>query len=157
MQGMVQKRAKNTGFTVEKIRTRLLLIMLLLMVGSLSVLTALSYYFANRALTGSVNQTAAAIGQDYSNRAYAFVHELVIFVEALAANPHIINPDNRQEIVDVLADGLQRNNKFTGINYGDLAGNMIRAQGDGAYLGDRDYYHKAIQLKQTIVSEPLIS
>lgn len=157
MQGQVQKRFKNTGFDVEKIRTRLLLIMLLLMVGSLSVLTALNYYFANRALTGSVNQTAAAIGQDYSNRAYAFVNELVIFVEAVAVNPHIINPDNRQEIVDVLADGLQRNNKFTGINYGDLDGNMIRAQGDGAYLGDRAYYQKAIQMKQTIVSEPLIS
>lgn len=34
---------------------------------------------------------------------------------------------------------------------------MIRAQGDTAYLGDRDYYLKAIKTKELTISEPLVS
>ena len=144
-------------FSIKSIRMRLLLIMLALMCGSLSLLTGLSYYFSDKALSKSVNETAAAISLDYSQRASAFVKELVVFVQDIAVNPHIVNPQNRQEIVDVLALSLQRNNKFTGINYGDLAGNVIRAQGDTAYLGDRDYYLKAIKTKELTISEPLVS
>lgn len=144
-------------FSIKSIRMRLLLIMLALMCGSLSLLTGLSYYFSDKALSKSVNETAAAISLDYSQRAGAFVKELVVFVQDIAVNPHIVNPQNRQEIVAVLALSLQRNNKFTGINYGDLAGNVIRAQGDTAYLGDRDYYLKAIKTKELTISEPLVS
>lgn len=151
-----EKRLSDT-FSIKSIRLRLLLIMLGLMFVSLSVLTGLSYYFSDRALTTSVKETAGAIGLDYSKRASAFVNELVIYVEAVAVNPHIVKPKDRQEIVDELAFALGRNAKFTGINYGDAAGNMIRAQGDTAYLGDREYYRKAVQLKKMIISEPLIS
>ena len=164
--GIVERiRMKKVGhthrrdgvFSIKSIRVRLLLIMLALMCGSLSLLTGLSYYFSDKALSKSVNETAAAISLDYSQRSSAFVNELVVFVQDIAVNPHIVNPQNRQEIVDVLALSLQRNNKFTGINYGDLAGNVIRAQGDTAYLGDRDYYLKAIKTKELTISEPLVS
>lgn len=153
----MNKKIFGDTFSVKSIRTRLLLIMLVLMFVSLSLLTGLSYYFSNRELTKSVNKTAAAIGKDYSNRASAFVNELVVYVQDVAANPHIENPKNRQEIVDALAEALQRNDKFTGINYGDLNGNMIRPQGDTAYLGDREYYQKAVQTKKMTISEPIIA
>lgn len=157
MEGFINKNFSGDTFSVKSIRTRLLMIMLVLMFVSLSLLTGLSYYFSNRELTNSVNKTATAIGEDYSNRASAFVNELVVYVQDVAANPHIQNPQDRQEIVAALAEALQRNNKFTGINYGDLNGNMIRAQGDMGYLGDRDYYQKAVQTKKMIISEPIIS
>jgi diguanylate cyclase (GGDEF)-like protein/PAS domain S-box-containing protein len=157
MKGFMNKKISGDTFSVKSIRTRLLLIMLLLMFVSLSLLTGLSYYFSNRELTKSVNETAAAIGKDYSNRASAFVNELVVYVQDVTANPHIENPKNRQQIVDALADALQRNDKFTAMNYGDLEGNMIRAQGDTAYLGDRAYYQKAVQTKKMTISEPIIS
>ncbi|MBP2636518.1 MAG: diguanylate cyclase/phosphodiesterase with and sensor(s) [Firmicutes bacterium] len=158
MRGLMRrKKPQSSTFGIEKIRTRLLLIMLILMIISLSFLTVLSYYFSNKALLKGVNETAAAIGTDYSNRVSAFVNELVIFVQDLATNPHIIAGSDRQQIVNTLAEGLRSNNKFTGINYGDLNGNMIRAQGDTAYLGDREYYRKAIQTKKVTISEPLMS
>lgn len=113
MKGFMNKKISGDTFSVKSIRTRLLLIMLLLMFVSLSLLTGLSYYFSNRELTKSVNETAAAIGKDYSNRASAFVNELVVYVQDVTANPHIENPKNRQQIVDALADALQRNDKFT--------------------------------------------
>jgi len=144
-------------FSVNRIRTRLLLIMLVLMTVSLSLLTGLSYYFSNRELTKSVNETAAAVGKDYSNRASAFVNELGVYVQDVAANPHIKNPRNHQELVDALDEALRGNNKFTGINYGDLNGNMIRAQGDTADLGHRPYYQKAVQTKKMTISEPIMS
>ena len=157
MRRLMYMKPSSSIFSVESIRTRLLLIMLILMFLSLSLLTGVSYFFSNKALSKSVNETAMAIGIDYSNRVSAFINELVIFVQDIAINPHIINGSDRQQIVSVLAEGLGRNNKFTGINYGDLNGNMIRAQGDTAYLGDREYYQKAIQTKKMTISEPLIS
>lgn len=157
MRGLMRMKASGSTFSVENIRTRLLLIMLILMFVSLSLLTGLSYYFSNKALSKSVNETAAAIGMDYSQRVSAFVNELVIFVQDLATNPHIIQGSDRQQIVNALSEALRRNNKFTGINYGDLQGNMIRAQGDTAYLGDREYYQKAVQTKRMTISDPLIS
>lgn len=157
MGGLARMKISGSTFSVESIRTRLLLIMLILMIISLGLLTVLSYYFANKALSKSVNETAAAIGNDYSNRVQAFVSELVLFVEDVAVNPHIVAGSSRQEIVDALAEGLRRNQNFTGINYGDLQGNMIRAQGDTAYLGDREYYQRAVQTRKLTISEPLIS
>ena len=90
------------------------------MVVSLSLLTVLSYFFSNRTLLQSVDETASAIGLDYSNRVRAFVSKEVLFAEELAVNPYIANPTNREQIVGVLAEGLRRNPQFTGVNYGDL-------------------------------------
>lgn len=157
MKKVWHKHSHNGVFNIESIRTRLLVIMLVLMCASLSLLTGLNYYFSDKALSKSVNETAAAISMDYSQRTNAFVRELVIFVQDIAVNPHIVNPQSREEIVAVLAGCLQRNRNFTGINYGDLAGNVIRAQGDTAYLGDREYYMKAVKTKELVISEPLVS
>jgi len=157
MQILKSGKASRKIFSVGNIRIRLLLIMLVLMFVSLSLLTGLSYYFSNRALSKSVNETAAAIGLDYSNRVSSFIDEMGIYVQNIALNPHIVAPTGRQQIVETLASALQRNDKFTGINYGDLDGNVIRAQGDTAYLGDREYYQKAVRTEKMAISEPLIS
>ena len=145
------------AFNVKSIRLRLLLIMLVLMISSLSLLAGVSYFFSNRALLESVDETASAIGLDYSNRVSAFVQDKIIFTEELAVNPYIVNPPSREQIVSILEDSLRRNPQFTGVNYGDLQGNMIRAQGDTAYLGDREYYQQAIRTKKTTISDPLLS
>lgn len=147
----------NFVFNIASIRTRLLLVTLAIMLISLSVLTAASYYFAKQALSKSVDDVAAAIGTDYAHRVQASTNEIVIFVEELANNPYIQNGKNRQQIVNVLADGIKRNNKFTGLNYGDLEGNVLRAKGDVVYIGDRDYYKKAVQTKKIAISDPLIA
>ena len=142
---------------VSSIRVRLLLIILTLMVVSLGVQTGLSYYFSKQALSESVDETAAAIGTDYANRVQASTNELIIYLQDLANNPNIRNGSDRQQIVGALADGMQRNNKFTGLNYGYLDGNVLRAAGDIVYLGDREYFQKAIQTKKIAISNPLIA
>lgn len=157
MKKFIHKESSGSAFSAASIRTRLLLIMVLLMFVSLSLLTWVSYYFSNKALTKSVNENAMSIGADYSNRVHGFINELVLYVQDVAVNPHIVNPRSREQIVVELADALQRNNKFTGITYCDLNGNVIRAQGDTVHLSDREYYQKAVRIKKTVVSEPILS
>lgn len=139
------------------IRARLLLIIITLMIVSLGIQTGISYYFSKQALSKSVDETAAAIGTDYANRVQASTNELIIYLQDLTTNPNIRNGSDRQQIVGTLAEAMQRSNKFTGINYGDLSGNVVRAQGDTAYLGDREYYQKAIRTKKIAVSDLLIA
>ncbi|MDF2565236.1 MAG: methyl-accepting chemotaxis sensory transducer with Cache sensor [Massilibacillus sp.] len=147
----------NFVFNLVSIRMRLLLVILSIMLISLSVLTGVSYYFSKQALSKSVDEVAAAIGTDYANRVQASTNELVIFVEELANNPYLRNGNDRQQIVNALADGIKRNKKFTGLNYGDLEGNVLRAQGDVVYIGDREYYKKALQTKKIAISDPLVA
>jgi len=157
MHGSWLKKSLKRNFSAESIRVRLLLIMVSLMVASLGILSTVSYYFSDRALTKSINSNAAAIGNDYSHRVTAFVGELVLYVEMVAINPDLVRPQDRQQIVSTLAAALAKNPKFTGINYGDMEGNMIRAQGDTAYLGDRPYYQEAVKTGKMTVSAPLLS
>ncbi|MBU2702407.1 methyl-accepting chemotaxis protein [Sporomusaceae bacterium BoRhaA] len=150
--------SKNSfGFNIASIRMRLLLVMLSIMLISLSVLTGVSYYFSKQALSKSVDEVAAAIGTDYANRVQASTDEIIIFVQELANNPYIRNGNDRQQIVNTLADGIKRNNKFTGLNYGDLSGNVLRSQGDTVYIGDREYYKKAVQTRKIAISDPLVA
>lgn len=147
----------NFGFNIASIRMRLLLVILSIMLISLSVLTGVSYYFSKQALSKSVDEIAVAIGTDYANRVQASTNEFVIFVQELANNPYIQNGNDRQQIVNTLSDGIKRNNKFTGLNYGDLSGNVLRSQGDTVYIGDREYYKKAVQTKKIAISDPLVA
>ncbi|MDU2064220.1 MAG: methyl-accepting chemotaxis protein [Sporomusaceae bacterium] len=144
-------------FRMTSIRTRLLFLILAIMIISLSVLTGISYYFSKHYLSNSVNEIASSIGVDYAHRVQSSTNELIIFVQELANNPYIKAGTDRPQIVSALADGIKRNNKFTGLNYGDLQGNVVRAQGDTVFLGDREYYKKAIQTKKIAISDPLIA
>lgn len=154
---LMQRKISGETFRIENIRTRLLVIMLLLMTSSFAFLTGVNYYFSDKAMTQSIQNTAAAIGTDYATRMRSFVQELVLTVSDMAENPYIIEGQDRQKIVSVLAQYLQKDPRFTGINYGDLEGNVLRAQGDYAYLGDRRYYQEAVKTKKLTISEPLIS
>lgn len=136
---------------------RLLLIVLLIMLPSFSVLTGVGYYFSKQALSQSVDESVAAIGTDYAHRVQASTNEIVIFVQELANNSSILRGNDREQIVKALADGMKRSDKFTGLNYGDLNGYVLRAQGDIYYLGDREYYQKAIRTQKVAISDPLIS
>ncbi|WP_196603058.1 EAL domain-containing protein [Pectinatus frisingensis] len=157
MNGFIKTDRVERIFNLNNIRTRLLLIMLLFMITSLSILTAVSYHFSNDALTQSINKTAQAIGTDYSHRTSAFINNLVVYVQDLANCPDIVHPAGRTEIIDTLSDALNRNPYLTTISYGDLAGNVIRATGKTDFLGNRDYYQKAVQTRQLAISEPIIS
>ena len=154
---LMQRKISGETFRIENIRTRLLVIMLLLMTSSFAFLTGVNYYFSDKAMTQSIQNTAAAIGTDYATRMRSFVQELVLTVSDMAENPYIIEGQDRQKIVSVLAQYLQKDPRFTGINYGDLEGNVLRAQGDYAYLGNRRYYQEAVKTKKLTISEPLIS
>ncbi|WP_196593432.1 cache domain-containing protein [Pectinatus sottacetonis] len=157
MKGLMHKQVYDDAFRLASIRTRLLLIMLVLMFMSLGLFTAISYYFSDKALTKSVNSNAAAIGADYANRTYGFLNGLTVYIKDVAANPHIVHPENKNQIVEALDDSLQRNHHFSGMNYIDLEGNMIRADGSTAYIGNREYYKKVLQTKKVVISEPILS
>lgn len=147
----------HVSFNITSIRMRLLLVILSIMLISLSVLTGIGYYFSNQALSKSVDEIAMAMGTDYAHRVQGSTNEILIFVQELTHNPYIQKGSDRQQIVSVLADGLRRNKKFTGLNYGDLNGNVLRAQGDTVYIGDREFYKKAVQTRKVTISDPLIA
>ncbi len=96
------------GLNMSSIRMRLLVLILLIMIVSLGMLTGLSYYFSKQALSKSVDETAMALGIDYSKRVQASMNEMVISMQDLASNPYIRSGINHQQIVGAMVDARKR-------------------------------------------------
>lgn len=143
--------------SISSIRMRLLIVILTIMLSSLGLITTLSYYFARQYLFSSVNQTAMALGTDYAKRVEFSVEELVTYMQGLASNSSFLNGNDKQQLLIALNEGLQRNGRLAGLNFGFLDGNTLRAAGDIIYLGDRPYYQKALQTQKPVVSDPIMS
>lgn len=142
---------------VSSIHIRLLLMIVPLMMLSLGTLGGLSYYFANQYLTRSVDETAIAIGSDYSNQIRAIINERVIEMEDLASNQLFRGNSDDAQVVKLLHDTHQRTGDFDNINALFPDGKGFRFDGSTTNVADRDYLKKAVSTKKTYISEPMLT
>lgn len=142
---------------IKSIRTRLLLILLPFIFVILGILSGVSYYLSEQALTKTVDDTARSVGNDYANRIQANITEEMIRLEELSNVPGIRNSNNQGEIVATLAEACQRYGKFDVMNYIFLDGMSVRSTGTTVALGDRAYFKKVIETKKPAISDPLIA
>lgn len=140
---------------IKSIRTRLLLILLPFFILAFGLMSGVSYYLSNQALTQSVDETAAAIGSDYGNRITAEMQKLIIMLEDTASTQRIRTGD-RAVIVATMAEAQKRIGRLDVINFIYPDGSTIRSDGTTAQLGDREYFKQVMQTKEAYVSDPLL-
>ena len=143
-------------FRMTRIRTRLLVIILLLLFISLGVVSSLTYYYANRFLSDSLDETALALSSDYAHQVQSDISEMIIQLEDLAAIQRMQSTD-KAVLQGVLVEAHKRIGKFDAINYIFPDGSTVRSDGTNANVGDREYFQKVVQTKKPYVSEPLLS
>jgi methyl-accepting chemotaxis protein len=138
-------------------KIKLLLILLPFFLLSFGALAGISYYLSQQALSQSVDETAMAVGNDYSYRVEAYVHEAILQLESFAAIKPIYNPTDKQQLIEALTECAQRLGSLENITYISLDGSALRPDGTTVQLGDRKYFQQVITTKKSVVSEVLLS
>lgn len=142
---------------IKNIQTKLLLILLPLISVLLLILSGVSHYLSQQALTKSVNATAMAVGDDYSNRVYSDMKLLGSQLEDLASDSRIRSGADKGQVVATLAEAQKRFNSFDVIIFAATDGNGVANTGATANYSERDYFKKVMSTKQLVVSDPLVS
>jgi len=141
----------------KNIRTRLLLILLPLIFVILSLLSGISYYLSNQALTQSVNKTARAVGTDYSVRVKNNIELMVAQLDGLANTPNFRAGVDKVQLISDMVDMKKRLGTFDLISFMGPDGVGVNDGGNACSNGDREFFKKVIATKQVVVSEPLIA
>ncbi|HEY3425154.1 MAG TPA: methyl-accepting chemotaxis protein [Negativicutes bacterium] len=142
---------------IRNIRTRLLLILLPLIFVILALLSGISYYFSNKALTQSVDETAKAVGTDYSIRVSSEMKLMLAQLNMLASTPTFRAGVDKAQIVSDMAEMKKRLGTFDLNNFVLPDGSGVNDSGEKLPFGDREWFQKVIASKQAAVSEPLVS
>ncbi|MCO1601674.1 methyl-accepting chemotaxis protein [Desulfosporosinus nitroreducens] len=142
---------------VKSIQTKLLLLLLPLVIVVLSVLTGVSYYLSKQSLTKSVDQTAIAVGTDYSNRVQADMELMLSRLQDLGNLEEIRTGSDKVRMVQAMAEAKERFGTFDAVVFVAPDGSGLTSTGATSSYGDRDYFKKVIDTKQAVVSDPLVS
>jgi methyl-accepting chemotaxis protein len=140
----------------KNIQTRLLLALLPLIFIVLGILSGVSYYIAERALGKSVNETAMAVGSDYSNRIKSEMQDVMVRLDDLARVTAIRTGGDRAQAAAAMAE-TQQIVGFETVLFISPDGSAIRADGTTGQYGDREYFKKVMETKNPYISEMLIS
>lgn len=142
---------------IKKIETKLLFTFLPFFVGAFIILSGVSYYFSQKALSDSVETASKAISNDYAFRIQNEMDAIAMRLSELAYFPAIREGKDRSQIIANLSEARKQLDKLDTLTYISLDGSAVRFDGSTAQLGDREYFKQAIQTQKPVVSEIIIS
>jgi methyl-accepting chemotaxis protein len=142
---------------VKNIQTRLLLALLPLILVVLGSLAGVSYYLAKQSLAKSVDQTAMAVGVDYSKRVQADMEKMISQLEDLASIQRVRTGADKIQISQAMAEMQNRIGIFDVVVFISPDGSGIANTGQTASYGDRDYFKKVLATRKSVISDPLVS
>ena len=142
---------------VKNIQTRLLLILLPLILMVLGVLAGVSYYLAKQSLAKSIDQTAMAVGTDYSQRVQGDIEIMISQLQDLASIQRIRSGSDKAQIVEAMTETQKRLGAFDALTFVSPDGSGISSTGLTASFGDREWFKKVIATNKAVVSNPLLS
>lgn len=142
---------------IKSIKLKLLLVLLPLVIVVLGVLTGVSYYLSKQSLTQSIDQTAMAVGTDYSKRVQADMELMISRLQDLGNLEVIRTGVDKEQMVQTLAEAKERFATFDAVVIVAPDGSGLTSTGETASYGERDYFKKVMATKQAVVSDPLVS
>lgn len=151
------------GIKLNSIRTKFILIGGILLVLSMGFLGLSSYYYANKYLTISEEDSMNLLAENYRDKIADQMDKLFNHLESIADTSRIKNssdtPDGQDvlNISSALRDGMNRMNTLDTIIFVKPDGRAIRPDGTWSDYGDREYFKKVLETKQKYVSDILES
>ncbi|WP_181592618.1 methyl-accepting chemotaxis protein [Paenibacillus sp. YN15] len=136
---------------------KLLVFLLPCLILSFALVSGISYYVAHRSLSKSVENTALAIGQDYSHRIQGFINEAVIQSADFASVPGLQDVGNLWNVVHVLSDNKKRSGYLESMLFVFPDGTGVRSDGTSMSMADMDFFKTVMETKQPAVSSLQIS
>jgi methyl-accepting chemotaxis protein len=141
----------------KSIQTKLTTTLLLFFIVAFSLLSAVGYYFTQDMVTAITQTAAKAIAVDYSQRLRSHIKEMVTQVESLASIQRIRTGENKEQIVQAMAELHQRAGVYDVIFFAWPDGSAVRWDGSEANYANRDYFQEVLKTKKSVVSDVVVS
>ncbi len=149
------QRREKMNFT-QSIRFRLMLIIASLVVGALVVVSGTSYYFAEKYLGESLDQTEQAVASRAAVQVKNEIDTLVVQLVDLSSIARLQSGD-KEQIRPALQEAKQRISVFDDIVFASLDGMTINDKGSVINIADREYFQKVVSTQKSYVSEIFLS
>lgn len=142
---------------ITSMKKKLLLILLPFLILAFGLLLGVNYYHAQQALTLSIDETALAIGNDYSHRIENYVQGAEVQLKSFATSNALNHPAGKEQLLAALNDCARSLEHLENLTYISLDGTGLRPNGTTVHLGEREYFRQVVSSKKTVVSGVLTS
>ena len=141
---------------MNSIKTKLILIVGLLISISLGILGLFNYFNTRQLLIGETEEyltlqttaTGAQVGDFFASR--------VGEISLMANSPTLVGGD-QQAIISYLKNEEQRDKQYIRFFFTDQAGTVFYTDGSNSNISQRDYFKKVMETGQAFVPDPVIS
>ena len=140
----------------KSIRTKFLVSVLPVMLIGFLIFFGVSYKMASNMLVENANTIGQGVGKQAALEVRRIFETNEVHLETLARSSAILHGDDATRLAK-LQEGKQDTDVFSNISYLDVNGIGFDSDGNEMDRSDRDYFKKAVQTKQIVVSEPVIS
>ena len=140
----------------KSIRTKFLVSVLPVMLIGFLVFFGVSYKMASNMLVENANTIGQGVGKQAALEVRRIFETNEVHLETLARSSAILHGDDATRLAK-LQEVKQDTDVFSNISYLDVNGIGFDSDGNEMDRSDRDYFKKAVQTKQIVVSEPVIS
>ena len=143
-------------YLTHSIRFRLMCLIAGLVVGTLLVVSGIGYYFSEKYLEESLNQTEQAVAASAAAHVDSELSMAITQLEDLASIARLQSGDKIQ-IQPALQEAMQRIGKYDDIVFSSLDGSTINGAGVVINVADREYFNKVVSTKKPYISEVFLS
>ena len=140
----------------KSIRTKFLVSVLPVMLIGFLIFFGVSYKMASNMLVENANTIGQGVGKQAALEIQRIFETNEVHLETLARSSAILHGDDATRLAK-LQEVKQDTDVFSNISYLDVNGIGFDSDGNEMDRSDRDYFKKAVQTKQIVVSEPVIS
>ena len=140
----------------KSIRTKFLVSVLPVMLIGFLIFFGVSYKMASNMLVENANTIGQGVGKQAALEVRRIFETNEVHLETLARSSAILHGDDATRLAK-LQEVKQDTDVFPNISYLDVNGIGFDSDGNEMDRSDRDYFKKAVQTKQIVVSEPVIS
>ena len=138
----------------QSIRFRLMGLIALLVITALAVASGGGYYFSDKYLGESLNQTERAVAETAITRIQGEMQTGMIQLEELANTARVQSGDKAQ-IQTALTGLFQRSGRFDHVFYAAMDGTSVSDEGVTGQYADREYFKKSGRNEKTIHLGPV--
>ena len=140
----------------KSIRTKFLVSVLPVMLIGFLIFFGVSYKMASNMLVENANTIGQGVGKQAALEVRRIFETNEVHLETLARSSAILHGDDATRLAK-LQEVKQDTDVFSNISYLNVNGIGFDSDGNEMDRSDRDYFKKAVQTKQIVVSEPIIS
>lgn len=140
---------------MKNIKTILIMLMAVIIVGSFAVLTTINYISTEKTIKAELEKSLTSTAQSNAKEASLWIDLRRTEMEALASSP-ILASGNKQAIISYLTDESKRLPVFSAFWVSDLNGTWYSPTGTSGSITERSYFKEISASQKTIISDPLI-